>query len=94
MPFKRNGRFFAEKFLHKKKNKKKRLGLNSLCLFKFESFILLMFLSLLHLNLENESKTVEGVMNRKYPTFDQGSCQKFDGYLLLSTTLIIWLDSQ
>ena len=93
MPFKRNRRFLQRSFFTKK-NKKKRLGLNSLCLFKLESFILLMFLSLLHLNLENESKTVEGVMNRKYPTFYQGSCQKFDGYLLLSTTLIIWLDSK
>ena len=30
-----------------------------------------MFLGLLHLNVENESKTVEAVINRKYQTFDQ-----------------------
>lgn len=52
----------ATRFLQRSfftKQQEKWIDLKSLYLFKLESFILLMFLGLLHLNVENESKTVE-----------------------------------
>ena len=67
---------FAAKKLFSQK-KQERLGLSLLSLFKLENFILLVFLSLLYLNIKNESikLNVVGVADRRglSQTFSQNT---------------------